>query len=75
MWIDLNKDGDFSDTGEQVFSSGSASTSVINGVLSIPAGASNGKTTMRVAMRYNTAPNACGTYNYGEVEDYSVYIP
>ncbi|KFX68532.1 carboxypeptidase [Pseudomonas taeanensis MS-3] len=75
VWIDLNKDGDFSDTGEQVFSSGSASTSVINGVLSIPAGASNGKTTMRVAMRYNTAPNACGTYNYGEVEDYSVYIP
>lgn len=75
VWIDLNKDGDFSDAGEQVFSSGSASTSVVNGVLSIPSGAASGKTTMRVAMRYNTAPSACGTYNYGEVEDYSVYIP
>jgi carboxypeptidase T len=75
VWVDLNKDGDFSDTGEQAFSSGGASTSVINGVLSIPSGAASGKTTMRVAMRYNTAPNACGSYNYGEVEDYSVYIP
>ncbi|NQD95359.1 carboxypeptidase, partial [Pseudomonas sp. CrR25] len=75
VWIDLNKDGDFNDSGEQVFSSGSASTAVVNGSLNIPSSAASGKTTMRVAMRYNTAPNACGSYNYGEVEDYSVMIP
>ncbi|WP_439860421.1 M14 family zinc carboxypeptidase [Pseudomonas sp. MBLB4136] len=75
VWIDLNRDGDFSDAGEQVYSSGSAKTTVINGTLNIPAGATSGKTRMRVAMRYNTAPNACGTFDYGEVEDYSVLIP
>ncbi|WP_439886817.1 M14 family zinc carboxypeptidase [Pseudomonas sp. MBLB4123] len=74
VWIDLNQDGDFSDSGEQVFSSGSAKTSVVNGTLNIPASAASGKTRMRVAMRYNSAPNACGSYDYGEVEDYSVVI-
>jgi hypothetical protein len=29
---------------------------------------------MRVAMSYGTAPPACGTFSYGEVEDYSVNI-
>jgi hypothetical protein len=29
---------------------------------------------MRVALRYNTSPAACGSYTYGEVEDYNVVI-
>ena len=29
---------------------------------------------MRVSMRYNTTPNSCGSFDYGEVEDYSVNI-
>jgi len=29
---------------------------------------------MRVAMQYNSAPVSCGTFNYGEVEDYTVVI-
>ncbi|MES2818217.1 MAG: M14 family zinc carboxypeptidase [Pseudomonadota bacterium] len=74
VWIDLNQDGDFSDSGEEVFSSGSATSSVVNGSLVIPSGAQSGKTTLRVAMRYNAAPTSCGTFNYGEVEDYSVMI-
>jgi len=74
VWIDLNKDGDFTDGGEEIFSSGSALSTVINGSLVIPAGAPTGKTRMRVAMRYSTAPTPCGSFNYGEVEDYSVNI-
>ncbi|WP_020408382.1 M14 family zinc carboxypeptidase [Hahella ganghwensis] len=74
VWIDLNKDGDFEDAGEEVFTSGGASSSEVTGTLSIPANADLGKTTMRVAMRYNAAPTPCGTFNYGEVEDYTVEI-
>ncbi|MDP3845633.1 MAG: M14 family zinc carboxypeptidase [Pseudomonas sp.] len=74
VWIDLNRDGDFSDAGEQVFSS-AAKTTPASGTLVIPASAASGTTRMRVAMRYNSAPSACGSYNYGEVEDYSVVIP
>ena len=74
IWIDLNKDGDFTDSGEEVFSSGNATSTVVNGSLVIPSAAATGKTTLRVAMRYNAAPTACGTFNYGEVEDYSVQI-
>ena len=73
IWIDLDRNGTF-DSGEQVFSSGRALSSVVTGNLSIPAGTALGKTRMRVAMRYNTAPTACGSFNYGEVEDYTVDI-
>ena len=29
---------------------------------------------MRVVMQYNTIPSACGSYNYGETEDYTVNL-
>ena len=29
---------------------------------------------MRVAMRYNTIPAACGAFDYGQVEDYTVNL-
>ncbi|MDX1343188.1 MAG: M14 family zinc carboxypeptidase [Reinekea sp.] len=74
IWIDLNADGDFSDSGEEVYNSGTASSSTRTGTLTVPAGTAEGDTRMRVAMRYNAAPSACGTFNYGEVEDYTVQI-
>ncbi|WP_163833797.1 choice-of-anchor B family protein [Spartinivicinus ruber] len=74
IWIDLNKDGDFEDTGEQVFSSNHATSSTVKGELMIPDSAKSGKTRLRVVMRYNAVPNACGSFNYGEVEDYTVNI-
>ncbi|WJN59695.1 M14 family zinc carboxypeptidase [Pseudomonas sp. SO81] len=74
-WVDLNKDGDFFDAGEEVYSSGRALSTVATGNLTIPANAPAGKTRLRIAMRYNAAPVPCGTFNYGEVEDYSVRLP
>jgi PKD repeat protein len=70
IWIDFNKDGDFTDSGEEVFSS-TGSTSTVNGTISIPSGF-NGETRMRITMKYASAPSSCETFSYGEVEDYTV---
>jgi hypothetical protein len=75
IWIDYNQDGDYNDAGELAFDQGSAtSVSPVNGTIVIPSSASIGTTGMRVIMRYNTAPSSCGTFTYGEVEDYCVEI-
>ena len=74
IWIDLNGDGDFTDSGEEVFSSGGTSSSIVTGNLTVPTGTAEGETRMRVVMRYNGAPTPCGSFNYGEVEDYTVNI-
>lgn len=71
VWIDLNRDKVFS-ANEQLYSGMSAST--INASIVIPAGTASGPTRMRVALSYGTTPPACGTYSYGEVEDYTVNI-
>ncbi len=71
IWIDYNIDGDFDDAGEVVFSGSGSST--VTGSFTVPSGV-EGLTRMRVSMSYNSYPSACGTFNYGEVEDYSVDI-
>ncbi|MCK4761425.1 MAG: M6 family metalloprotease domain-containing protein, partial [Candidatus Aminicenantes bacterium] len=71
IWIDFNADGDFTDSGEQVFSGNGTST--VSGNFTVPSGAS-GITRMRVTMKYNAAPTSCETFTYGEVEDYTVDI-
>ncbi len=73
IWIDINKDDDFNDAGELVFSSPSGSSAAITGTLNIPEIASLGQTRMRVAMRFGSLPTSCGTFS-GEVEDYTVDI-
>jgi PKD repeat protein len=71
IWIDYNIDGDFEDSGEEVFSGSGSST--VSGSFNVPSGAS-GETRMRVSMSYSTYPPYCGTFTYGEVEDYTVDI-
>lgn len=72
IWIDYNHDGDFLDTGEQVFSK-SGKTSV-TGTFTPPASALTGPTRMRVSMKYSSSPTSCQTFTYGEVEDYTVNV-
>jgi len=74
VWIDWNQDGDFGDTGEQVFSSSASKTSSVSGSFTVPTTATLGTTRMRVSMKYNGIPTECETFSYGEVEDYSINI-
>jgi hypothetical protein len=73
VWIDFNKDGDFTDAGEQVFSVGPFQTSV-SGPLSIPITVTTGITRMRVVMKRSALPTSCEVFEYGEVEEYMVNI-
>lgn len=72
IWIDYNRDGDFADTGEQVFSKSGAGK--LSGTFTVPSTASVGATRMRVALKYGSYAANCGSYTYGEVEDYTVNI-
>ena len=79
VWIDFNQNGLFTDAGEMVY----ASTTFINGVhtintnITIPATATVGITRMRIVNSETTvisSINPCGSYYYGETEDYLVNI-
>ncbi|WP_338763619.1 GEVED domain-containing protein [Bernardetia sp. ABR2-2B] len=74
VWIDLNKDGDFNDSGELVFSKAASTSSSATGSITIPSTATTGTTRMRVSMKYNGIPTSCESFSYGEVEDYTVNI-
>ncbi|MDO9256022.1 MAG: GEVED domain-containing protein [Bacteroidales bacterium] len=70
VWIDYNKDGDFLDAGENVYTANRLKVSV-SGTIVVPAGLT-GDTRMRIAMKYAVAPTSCELFTYGEVEDYTV---
>ncbi len=74
VWIDYNRDGDFTDAGENVYSRSRTTSSVINGSFTVPSSFSDGYTRMRVSMKYNANPSSCETFTYGEVEDYEVLL-
>jgi chitodextrinase len=74
VWIDYNKDGDFIDAGEQVWTKAASTTTPVSGTFTIPATATIGSTRMRVSMKYNAIPTACEAFSYGQVEDYTVNI-
>lgn len=78
VYIDYNGDGDFIDPGEEVFSAGPVTpTTVLPGNVLIPATAGLGSTRMRVVVHEtsNLASVApCGTFTWGETEDYTVVI-
>jgi len=80
-FVDWNQDLDFADAGEQVFTSGSTSPltcpQTVSGMVTVPGGAALGSTRMRVVVREGgteTSTVACGTYTWGETEDYTVNI-
>ncbi len=74
VFIDYNQDGDFADSGETVWTQSATQNTPVSGSFTVPAGAAEGATRMRVSMKYNGVPTSCETFSYGEVEDYTVVI-
>ncbi|WP_375436901.1 M4 family metallopeptidase [uncultured Hymenobacter sp.] len=74
IYIDYNQDGDFIDSGETIVSGSSSSAATLSGNFTVPTTAKNGKTRLRVVMSDASATSSCGTYSYGETEDYSITI-
>ena len=86
IWIDLNQDGDFNDANELVFDDVEGQQGTETGNIAIPNNSTTktGATRMRIAMKWvgtlndgtddTAAPNDCGSFNFGEVEDYSINI-
>ena len=74
VFIDYNRDGDFTDAGETVWTKTASKTTPVSGSFTIPAGATLGATRMRVSMKYNAVPTSCEALSYGQVEDYTVNI-
>ncbi len=77
IWVDWNKDGNFDDASEKVFSSGVLGSASYTTSFAPPPGAKTGLTRMRI--RLNDTENGsnnlpCGNASWGEVEDYSLFI-
>lgn len=74
VWIDYNRDGDFTDAGEQVFTQSPTQATPVGGSFTVPASAAEASTRMRVTMSYNANVGPCDSFTYGEVEDYTIVI-
>lgn len=71
VWVDFNKDMDFNDAGELLMST--SSTSSVGGIFN--SGSAIGQLRIRIFMRYGGSIfDACSSYSYGDVEDYTLNI-
>jgi photosystem II stability/assembly factor-like uncharacterized protein len=74
VFIDYNKDGDFDESNEIVWTLPATTNSPVSGTFSVPSTATLGTTRMRVSMKYNGIPTPCETFSYGQVEDYTINL-
>ncbi|MCE6992773.1 GEVED domain-containing protein [Dyadobacter sp. CY323] len=74
VWLDINRNAVF-EPGELVFSTPEAKPSAFSGSFVVPSGLAPGPLPMRIVSAFQTIPmNACGNYNFGETEDYTLTI-
>ena len=75
IWIDWNQDGDFDDSGENVYINNGYNTSV-SGSFSVPTSAQTGDTRMRVVGKElgTDDVDACTGTGYTECEDYTFHV-
>lgn len=74
VFIDYNRDGDFTDAGElagQKTYKGTGNTTIS---FTVPTGASLGDARMRVMMSLSAYPTSCSTFSSGEVEDFTAQL-
>ncbi|MDB5226735.1 MAG: hypothetical protein JWN78_928 [Bacteroidota bacterium] len=74
IYIDYNRNGVFTDAGETVVSGSATGSGTYYKVFSVPSTVTAGTTRMRVVMSDNSASTSCGTFTYGETEDYTVNL-
>ncbi len=74
IWVDWNQDLDFSDANETITVTNSPSAGPYTGTITPPVGATLGATRMRIRIMYTGTVSACGTSDYGEVEDYTINV-
>jgi len=76
IYADWNQNGVFTDAGETLVSSTNtaAVTTVRSATFTVPTTAKNGAVRLRVVMSDNSATASCGTYSYGETEDYTMSV-
>ncbi len=78
VYIDWNYDGDFEDTDEMVFESAifdNPEDGLAEGTFTVPEGIATGAKFMRIVVSEDESNiNPCGTYTYGETEDYKIYV-
>ena len=73
-WVDWNMDGVFNDSLELVMNKPSNSSTLVSDTITIPVTAQFGETRMRVSSSKSGLQIPCGPTNYGEYEDYTIYI-
>ncbi|MDG1329304.1 MAG: M4 family metallopeptidase [Flavobacteriaceae bacterium] len=74
VWIDYNDDQDFNDAGELVWSKAASTNTPNSGTFTVPSETAGTAVRIRVSMKYNGIPTACETFDFGEVEDYTVNL-
>ncbi len=73
VYIDYNQNGSFADAGETVATV--SGTGVVTANIIVPSTATLGPTQLRIQMQQGAYQNnSCGTFNYGDVQDFSVNI-
>lgn len=75
VWVDWNRDLDFTDVGETIALTAVSSMGPYVGTLIPPVDAALGPTRLRVRVALNDTPPPCGATTYGEVEDYTINVP
>lgn len=72
VYVDWNQNGTFESS--ELMDSGSLASTTLTSTWTVPTTAKNGKTRLRVVLTYGAATAACGSYTYGETEDYSITV-
>ena len=77
-WIDWNRDGDFNDVNENVYTSASPGQVSHNFNVTVPNDVTVGSTRLRIRLTDDsdsgTNNTPCGVSSYGEVEDYNINL-